>query len=145
MPGLSVTSYIIEGFPTETPEEFAQTLDLVRTAGFDQLFTFMYSRRKGTPADRMEGQVDRAEKQRRFGQLIELQNEISRRINDACIGKTYRVLVEGPSKTDPAVMTGRTDEGKIVNFRCAEHLPGRFIRVTIVSAQTWSLWGEIRE
>ena len=143
MPNLTVTSDVIVGFPSETEEEFSNTLSLVREGRFDMLFTFLYSRRPGTPAAAMEAQVPREEKKRRFDELTALQNGISLEKNRALLNRRVRVLVEGQSRTDENMMTGRTDGGKIVNFEGSHELTGRFADLEIIKANTWSLYGKL--
>ncbi|MGI6030707.1 MAG: tRNA (N6-isopentenyl adenosine(37)-C2)-methylthiotransferase MiaB [Eubacteriales bacterium] len=145
MPGIVLSSDIIVGFPGETEEDFEDTLSLVREVEFDNLFTFLYSKRVGTPAAEMDGQVPEEVKHRRFDRLLEVQNEISRRHNDALVGKVLRVLAEGPSKNDPRVLTGRTDGNRVVNFPGPADCLGQFVQVRITQAQTWSLNGELQE
>lgn len=143
IPGIALTSDIIVGFPGETDEDFEETLDIIRQVEFDSLFTFIYSPRKGTPASEMKDVMTYGQKHRNFERLIEMQNEISRRINEGYNGKIVEVLVEGNSKTNPDFMTGRTRTNKIVNFRCDSKLVGSFANVKITGIQTWSLIGEI--
>ena len=140
-----LTTDIIVGFPGETEEDFEHTLDVVKKARYDQAFTFLYSPREGTPAAQMKEQVPHDVKMERFNRLLMLQNQISYEKNQAMLGKTVEILVEGPSKTSEHVLTGRTRGGKVVNF------PGRLSdintlkRVTIREAKTWSLFGEINQ
>ena len=95
-------------------------------------------------AARMEDSVTDEEKHANFDRLLAVQNRISREINDACYGKTYALLVEGPSKTDPSTLTGRTPGGKIVNFPKAEGIGvGDYVNVTVTKVNTWSLFGEL--
>lgn len=143
MPDLSLTSDVIVGFPTETEEEFQRTLELIRAVRFESLFTFLYSPRPGTPAAKMDGQIPKEVKQRRFEQLLAVQNEISLQRNLAEQGKTLRVLCDGPSKTDPTMLSGRTDRNKVVHFSGDPSLTGSFVPVTITGVKTWSMMGEI--
>lgn len=143
IPGIALTSDVIVGFPGETNEDFEETLDLVRKVEFDSLFTFIYSPRKGTPAEKMEDVLSEEEKQANFQKLLEVQNEISKKINDGYIGKTVEVLVEGYSKNNDKMLTGRTRTGKIVNFPGTEEMINTFVNVKINEAQTWSLIGEV--
>ena len=92
----------------------------------------------------MEDSISEEEKHRNFDRLLEVQNRISREINDACYGKTYELLVEGESKTDPNMLTGRTPGGKIINFPIKDGIvTGDYIHVTVTKTNTWSLLGEI--
>lgn len=143
MPDLVVTSDVIVGFPTETDDEFENTLKLVNEGQFDMLFTFLYSRRPGTPAASMAGQIAREDKKRRFDRLIALQNEISLKKNLQMEGQRVRVLVEGASKSNEKMMTGRTDGGKVVNFEGSVDLIGKFVVLEITKAHTWSLYGKL--
>lgn len=143
IPGLSLTSDIIVGFPGETEEDFRQTLDVVRQVEFDNLFTFIYSKRKGTPAERMEDPVPHAEKIKWFDELLALQDAITRRKLKALEGQTLRVLCEGPGKTGEGYMTGRTDAGTIVDFEAGREAAGQFLNVRITQALKFMLLGEI--
>lgn len=143
MPGLALTSDIIVGFPGETYEDFKETISLIEEVQYDSLFTFLYSKRVGTPAATMENQVDDKEKHRRFDELLKVQEKYSKMHNDDCLGKTFRVLVEGPSKNNPNTMTGKTDGNKTVNFEAGPETVGTFQNVTITEANTWSLFGKI--
>lgn len=140
---LVLTSDIIVGFPGETDEDFEETLDLIREVEYDTLFTFLFSPRKGTPAEKLDDPFSHEEKQARFERLLTTQNEISRRKNEAYFNKEVVVLVEGVSKNDKSRLCGRTEGGKIVNFDGDETLIGKFCRLRIADVQTWSLTGEI--
>jgi len=144
MPDITVTSDIIVGFPGETEEEFAQTLAAVEKARYDQIFTFIYSPRTGTPAAALE-QLPETVKQNRMARLLELQNRIMLEKNRACIGKIYDILVEGSSRGDKTMYAGRTEGGKLVHFPAdaAYALTGSVVRVKITDAETYNLWGEI--
>ncbi len=141
IPDISLTTDIIVGFPGETDEDFEQTLDLVRRVRFDYAYTFLYSKRTGTPAAQKAEQVDEEKKKARFDALLELQNGISREINSALSGKRLEILVEGPSKNNISMMTGRTATNKIVNFKGSPELTGRLAMVDITNTGTWSLDG----
>ena len=119
VPGISITTDIIVGFPGETDEDFGETLDLVERIRFDYAYTFLYSRRTGTPAAQKAEQVSGEVRKRRFDELLKLQNRISREINGRLGGTVTEILVEGPSKNDMNMMTGRTRTNKIVNFKGA--------------------------
>ena len=116
IPGVSITTDIIVGFPGETEADFLQTLDLVEQARFDAAFTFNYSPRRGTRAALLEDDVPQQEKSRRLERLMELQNRISRETNEALVGQVVEVLVEGASKANPEMSTGRTRNNKLVHF-----------------------------
>ncbi len=143
IPDLAITTDIIVGFPTETQADFEETLSLLEEAEFDMIFSFIYSRRVGTPAAKMESVLSDDEIHKNFERMLELQNEISRRKNEAYVGKICRVLTDGESKTDKEMLTGRTDTGKIVNFAGDSSLEGKYVDVKITKAQTWSLYGEL--
>lgn len=141
IPGIAITSDIIVGFPTETQQDFEQTLELVKKVEFDSLFTFIYSPRKGTAAEKLGPVLGEEAVKRNFERLNEVQNDISLRINKGYVGKTVEVMVEGRSKTNPDVLTGRTGTAKIVNFKGEDDLVGRIINIEITGAQTWTLSG----
>lgn len=143
MPNIVLTSDVIVGFPGETNEDFEGTMDILRQVEYDMIFSFIYSKRKGTPAAEMEDCLTPEEKHRNFERMVEFQNEISKKKNDAYFGRTERVLVEGESKTNPEFLSGRTDGGKIVNFRGDSSLVGELVDVKITDVKTWSLLGEI--
>lgn len=142
--GVALTTDIIVGFPGETEEDFNETLDLVSKVEYDSAFTFIYSIRKGTPAERYENQVPEEVKHERFNRLIELVNSISQRKNIEYRGKIVEVLVEGYSKNDETKLTGRTRTGKLVNFTGGNiDLKGKLVNVKITEPQTWTLLGEL--
>ncbi|MBE7031049.1 MAG: tRNA (N6-isopentenyl adenosine(37)-C2)-methylthiotransferase MiaB [Ruminococcaceae bacterium] len=142
MPEITITTDIIVGFPGETNEEFADTLDMLEQVRYDTIFSFIYSKRQGTKAATMPDVLTDEEKKRNFDALLAVQNRISKEINDTYVGKTLTVLTEGVSKTDEAVLTGRTEGGKIVNFTGNPDCIGNLTRVTITESRTWSLVGE---
>jgi len=144
IPNISLTSDVIVGFPNETEEDFCETLDVLSKVRFDSVFSFIYSKRTGTPAAVMDDATTDEEKHKRFDRLLDLQNTISREINDACLGETYEVLTEGESKTDSNMLTGRTPAGKIVNFPKEEGITvGSYVTVKIDKTNTWSLMGTV--
>jgi len=145
IPEITLTSDIIVGFPTETKEDFEDTVDVLKKVRYDSIFSFIYSKRNGTPAAIMQDPVTDAEKKENFNRLLEVQDEISFEKNKAMEGREYEILVTGESKTDPDIMTGRTDGGKIVNFKGDMSLKGKFVTVKITDAKTWSLYGELCE
>jgi tRNA-2-methylthio-N6-dimethylallyladenosine synthase len=141
-PGLALTTDIIVGFPSETPEDFAATLALMEDVGFDNAFIFKYSPRPNTPAAEMPDDVSAAEKLRRNHALIEAQNRRTAAVNDQLIGKTLEVLVEGPSRRNPARWAGRTRTNKIVLFTPPPGtIPGDLIQVRVERATTQALYG----
>ncbi len=143
VPGAALTADIIVGFPGETEEDFLDTLDVVRTSKFDNAFMFMYSPRKGTKAATMDCQLDQEVKKERLQRLIEVQNEVSKELSLAFVGKTEKVFVEGPSKKNKAVLSSRTSTNKIVLFEGDSSLEGEFVEVKITDAKTWTLYGEL--
>lgn len=142
-PQASITTDIIVGFPGETEEDFAQTLDLVEKCRFDSSYTFIYSPRSGTPAAKMEGQIPTAVKKERLQRLMDLQNKISLEINQGYQDKIVEVLVEGRSESGQGLLTGRTDTNKSVLFQGEDGLAGTFVQVKITNPQTWILRGEL--
>lgn len=143
IPGVALTADIIVGFPHETEEDFLDTLDVVDKIGFETSFMFMYSPRKGTAAAKMDGQLDQEVKKERLQRLIDLQNRKSKEASDSYKGKVERVLVEGPSRKNEEVLTGRTSTNKVVLFAGNKELEGTFVNVKINECKTWSLYGEI--
>lgn len=143
VPDIALTSDIIVGFPTETNADFEHTIDVIRQVEFDMLFTFIYSKRKGTPAEKMDFQLTVEEIKSNFDRLLEVQNEISAKKNKALEGTVQKVLVEGVSKNNDKFLSGRTDGSKIVNFAGDKSLIGDIVSVKITNSATWSLTGEI--
>ncbi|QOX63390.1 tRNA (N6-isopentenyl adenosine(37)-C2)-methylthiotransferase MiaB [Anoxybacterium hadale] len=141
VPDIAITTDIIVGFPGETSEDFEETMDLIRRVRFDSAFTFLYSIRKGTPAENYTDQVPEAEKHERFNRLVDQLNEITGEINKTYEGKVEGVLVEGPSKTNPQILTGRTESGKLVHFKGTEDMVGQIIPVKITEGKTFNLFG----
>ncbi len=142
IPDVVITSDVIVGFPTETDEEFEDTISLINEVGFGGLFTFIYSIRKGTPAEKMV-QVPDEDKKRRFERLVQLQTEKSFEFNSKYLNKTVRVLCDGKSESKENTYTGRTEGGIIVNF-CGENiLPGEFYDIEITKTLNWALFGNI--
>ena len=143
VPGASLTTDLIVGFPGETEADFEALLDFLREIRYDAAYTFLYSPRSGTPAAKLEGQVPDEVKHERLERLMELQNRISLEINERLTGATQEVLIEGPSRTDEAVWTGRTRTGKIALWphRDGEKI-GELAQVKITQPQTWVLKGE---
>ena len=143
MPDASFTTDIIVGFPGETEEDFYETIDVIKKVRFDSVFSFIYSKRNGTPAAKMENQVPEDIKHKHFDILLGVQNKISREINETYYERVEEIMVEGLSKNNADMMTGRTSSGKIVNFPKDDSLKnGDFINVKITKVSTWSLAGE---
>lgn len=142
MPDIVLTTDIIVGFPGETNNDFEETLSVLKEVEYDTIFSFIYSKRVGTPAASMEDVLTDEEKHNNFDQMLAVQNEISKRKNDAYLGKTVSVLAEGISKNNPDTLTGRTEGGKVVNFSGLPEDIGKMLNIKITSCQTWSLFGE---
>jgi tRNA-2-methylthio-N6-dimethylallyladenosine synthase len=143
IPDITLTTDIIVGFPGETEEDFLDTLDILEKVRFDNAFTFLYSKRTGTPAAKMEQQVPEEVKKDRFQRLLATQNRISKELNDMFLGKVVEVLVEGVSKTNDEILTGRTRGNKVVNFKGDSTLIGQLVNVKIDTVKTWSLEGNV--
>ena len=143
LPEASLTTDLIVGFPGETDEDFAEMLSFLREMRYDSAYTFLYSNRSGTPAATMEHQVADEVKHARLNALMEEQNAISRAINAQLLGRTLEVMVEGASKNDPAVWSGRTRTNKIVLFPHGAEQEGDFVQVRVTQPQTWVLKGEV--
>jgi tRNA-2-methylthio-N6-dimethylallyladenosine synthase len=146
-PDISVSTDIIVGFPGESDQDFAATLNLVAEVGFDQSFSFIYSRRPGTPAASLPDEVPHEVKQRRLEQLQQRLNTQARAISQRMVGSRQRVLVERPAKRDPRQLAGRTDNNRWVNFDGPAHAPmgliNRFADVIITEAMPNSLRGRL--
>lgn len=143
VPQITISTDIIVGFPGETEEDFEETLDLVRKVEYDSAFTFLYSVRKGTPAEKYEDQIPEEIKHRRFDRLVETVNSISAQKNAAYVGRVEKVLVEGVSKTSSQTYTGRTEGFKLINFAGSEDLVGKIVDVKVTEGKTFSLEGEV--
>jgi len=145
VPDASLTTDLIVGFPGETEEDFGELLDFLREIRYDAAYTFLYSKRSGTPAATMEAQVEDSVKKERLHRLMEVQNEISLEKNAALKGTVQEVLAEGPSRTDEDVWTGRTGTNKIVLWqKKGQETEGDIVRVRITQPQTWVLKGELQ-
>ena len=145
VPDITLSTDIIVGFPGETNEDFDETLSIVKEVEYDSAFTFIYSIRKGTPAEKFEDQIEESEKHRRFDLLVDAVNEISEKKNKAYQDRVEKVLVDGVSKNDKSTLTGRTDGFKLVNFAGKKELIGSLVDVKITDAKTFSLFGEVIE
>lgn len=143
IPGVALTADIIVGFPGETEEDFLDTLDVVKRIQFENSFMFMYSIRQGTKAAEMNDQIDSEVKKERLQRLIEVQNSCSLAESETYMGKTVRILVEGESRKNKDVLTGRTSTNKIVLFKGDKALEGTFVNVKIYDCKTWTLYGDI--
>ncbi|MEW5785486.1 MAG: tRNA (N6-isopentenyl adenosine(37)-C2)-methylthiotransferase MiaB [Bacillota bacterium] len=143
IPGVALTTDIIVGFPGETEADFDETLFLVEETRFDNAFTFLYSPRRGTAAAALEDTLPRPEKEKRLRRLAAIQNKISLELNQALVGETVEVLVEGASKSNPALLTGRTRTNKLVHFTAPNQPAGSLLDVTLTQARTWNMHGQI--
>jgi tRNA-2-methylthio-N6-dimethylallyladenosine synthase len=141
-PDIGITTDIIVGFPGETEDDFEQTLSLAREVQFDNSYIFKYSQRRDTPAAGMPDQVPLKIREERNHRLLELVNEIAARKYDSFVGQRTQILVEGPSKKNPARMTGRTRCNKIVVFDGSERHRGQLMDVKITRAGSFTLYGD---
>jgi tRNA-2-methylthio-N6-dimethylallyladenosine synthase len=144
-PDISISSDFIVGFPGETDADFQHTMDLIEAIGFDQSFSFIYSRRPGTPAADLPDDVPLAVKQARLQRLQQAINSHAQRISRQMVGTVQRVLVDRPSRKDPAQLSGRTENNRVVNFAGPASLIGRFAAVRITEALPNSLRGELAD
>lgn len=145
IPGIAFSTDLMIGFPGETEDDLLDTIDIVEKVKYDNAFTFIYSKREGTPASKMEDQIPEDVKHERFNRVLAKVNEILAGLNKEYVGKTVEVLIEGKSKTDDSKFTGRTRQNKLVNFTVKnpeENLVGKLMDVKISSATTFSLVGE---
>ena len=145
IPNLTLSTDIIVGFPGETEEEFEDTLDVVRKVNFEQVYMFIYSRRVGTPGDRMENQIPEEIKHERFNRLKDLVEGGIEENNKKYIGTYQKVLVEGESKNNKDMLTGRTDSNKVVVFEGSKDLINKIVDLKILSEHMWYLKGKIDE
>ena len=143
MPDLVLTTDIIVGFPNESEEEFEDTIRLVEQVRYDAMFTFIYSKRVGTPAAAMPDPYTREDKQRHFDRLTEVANRISGEKHKEYEGKTLRVLVDGETGRDEYNLSSRTNGGRLVHLKGDKALIGRFVDVKITASNTWALYGEV--
>lgn len=143
MPDLVLTTDIIVGFPNESEEEFEDTIKLVERVRYDAMFTFIYSKRVGTPAAAMPDPYTREEKQRHFDRLMEVSNRISGEKHKEYEGKTLRVLVDGETGREEYNLSSRTNGGRLVHLKGDKSLIGRFVEVKITASNTWALYGEV--
>ena len=143
IPDITLTTDIIVGFPTETTEDFEETIKVLEYVRYDSIFSFIYSRREGTPAAKLDFVLSDEEIHKNFDRMLKLQNQICFEKNLEYKDKIEEVLVDGTSKTDKDMLSGRTDGGKIVNFTGDESLKGQYVKVKITTPKQWSLEGEI--
>lgn len=143
IPDVTFSTDIIVGFPGETETDFKDTLDVVQRINFEQIFMFMYSRRIGTVADKMKNQISEEIKHKRFNQLKSVFEDNIEKNNQKYIGTIQKILVEGSSKNNVKMLTGRTNTNKVVIFEGAKDLIGQIVDIRIVSQHKWYLKGEI--
>ena len=144
IPDISLTTDIMVGFPGETEEDFLDTLELAKEVQYDSAFTFIYSRRNNTPADMMLNQVDDADKHHRFDRLVKAVNDNVIKLNKEFENQVVEVLVEGMSKNDETKFSGRTRNGRLVNFEGENVKIGDLVNVEITRAQPFSLLGKMK-
>ncbi len=143
IPDIAITTDIIVGFPGETQEDFSETLDVLKKVSFDNIYAFLYSPRKGTPAAEMDDQIEESVKTNRFSEMMDLQNKICHALSDEYVGKEIRVLVEGRSKNNPEKLTGRTVHNRVVHFSVEDDCIGTFATLKITDAHAFALYGEL--
>ncbi|NLG32734.1 MAG: tRNA (N6-isopentenyl adenosine(37)-C2)-methylthiotransferase MiaB [Syntrophomonadaceae bacterium] len=143
IPEVAITSDLIIGFPGENEKDFEDTLDMVNKVRFDAAFTFMYSPRSGTKAEKLGDQVALEDKKERLNRLNQIQYSIASEINRSLEGSIQEVLVEGPSKKNPDILSSRTRNNRIVLFPGTKDLSGKLINVKITEGKTFSLYGEL--
>ncbi|NLE24170.1 MAG: tRNA (N6-isopentenyl adenosine(37)-C2)-methylthiotransferase MiaB, partial [Clostridiaceae bacterium] len=141
VPDIALTTDIIVGFPGETEEDFEDTLDVVKKVGFDAAYMFIYSPRKGTPAAKLEQNIPSEVISARFKKLLELQTEIATELAKKFEGKSVEVLVDGPSKNNPEMLSGRTRSNRLVNFKAENINQGDIVDVDIIRAGAFWLEG----
>ena len=145
IPGCAITTDIIVGFPNENEEQFNDTLTLCEEVQYDAAFTFLYSPRKGTPAAAMKDNVPDSVKHERFNRLLKVIEAGVMSHSKEMVGKTYSVLVDGPSKKDPKMLSGYTESGKLINFAGPSALKGAIVSVKVIEDRAFSMIGELTE
>ena len=140
VPDAALTTDIIVGFPGETDEDFEATLEVVEEVGYDGAFTFVFSPRRGTLAAELDGRVPHPVKKERMGRLVEAVQRRARERAERFVGRTVDVLVEGPSRTDPSRLRGRSRHNKAVNFDGTAG-PGEIVEVEVAAATSQTLLG----
>ena len=142
IPDILISTDIIVGFPGETEEDFEETLDVVDRVGYSTAFTFLYSKRTGTPAAVMENQIDEETAKERFNRLLEHVNAGVEKISESLVGTVENVLVEEVNRQDPKMLTGRTERNSLVHFEGSEELIGQVVPVKIIQNKIFYLIGE---
>ena len=145
IPHIVLTTDIIVGFPTEEDQDLEDTIDILRQVEFDMAFSFIYSKRRGTPAAEMPMALTEERIHQNFNRMNDVLNEIALKKNQMLVGRKFLIVPEGTSKNNDKFLTGRTDGGKVVNFEGPASLVGQAVKVKITEAKTWSLTGEITE
>ena len=143
IPGVAISTDIIVGFPNETYEQFLETVSICKEVKYDSAFTFIYSPRKGTPAAAIKDNVSDKDKSLRFRELVKALEEIFIPLSNDMIGKTYDVLVEGPSEKDPSVLSGYTEKNKLIHFKGDISLVGTIVKVKVTESHVYSMLGEL--
>jgi tRNA-2-methylthio-N6-dimethylallyladenosine synthase len=143
IPGVVFSTDIIVGFPGETEKDFEDTLDVVNKVHFEQVYMFIYSRRVGTPADIMDEQISEDVKHKRFNKLKSLAESHIEENNKKYLGTIQKILVEGKSRYNENILTGRTETNKIVNFEGENYLIGKIVSSKIISDHMWYFKGEV--
>ena len=143
LPEISLTTDIIVGFPGETEEDFAQTLDVVKRVRYDSAYTFIYSKRRGTPAAKMDGQVPEEIVKERFERLLALVKEISTQITDSRVGQTCEVLFEEMNEQDSSLVTGRLSNNAVVHCKGDARAIGKILPVKLLESRGFYYMGEI--
>jgi len=143
IPGLSLSTDIIVGFPNESEEEFNETLTLCDEVKYESAFTFIYSPRRGTPAAKMIDNVSKETKSKRFMKLVKTLEKYIEIDSNNYVGKVYKVLVDGPSKTDDNMLSGYTESNKLIHFKGEISLVGKIVNVKVTESHTYSLIGEL--
>ena len=144
IPGITLTTDIIVGFPTETTPDFLETLEVLKKVRYDNIFSFIYSRREGTPAAKLDFVLADEEIHKNFEQMLKVQNQICLEKNLEYKDKIETVLVEDVSDSEPTILTGRNDGGKLVTFAGDASLKGKYVKVKITKPKQWSLEGELQ-
>ena len=144
IPECAITTDIIVGFPNETEEQFEDTLSLCEAVRYDAAFTFIYSPRKGTPAAKMVDNVNDKTKHERFDRLLKVVEDGVMFHSRQMVGKTYSVLVDGPSKKDPTMLSGYTESSKLINFKGPAYLKGCIVPVRVIEDHAFSMIGELQ-
>ena len=143
IPNIALSTDIIVGFPNETYEDVQKTIDVCLKADYTSAFTFIYSPRKGTPAARLVDDVTYEEKNKRFKELVLALETNFKKHADDMIGKTFEVLVDGESKKNKDVLSGYTENNKVIHFKGDDSLVGKLVKVKVTESHLYSLVGEL--